>query len=70
MLVPLTSSLYVPGELSNLDEVIVDIGTGYYVSKVSLKSFPHLRSRIHWTSILPDLITDFLTVEKRCEGVL
>lgn len=41
MLVPLTSSLYVPGELSNLDEVIVDIGTGYYVSKVSTKSLPH-----------------------------
>ncbi|KAI8100129.1 prefoldin, alpha subunit [Halteromyces radiatus] len=33
ILVPLTSSLYVPGKLSNVDKVIVDIGTGYYVEK-------------------------------------
>ena len=28
---PLTSSLYVPGQLSETDKVMVDIGTGYYV---------------------------------------
>ncbi|KAI9257888.1 prefoldin, alpha subunit [Sporodiniella umbellata] len=33
ILVPLTSSLYVPGKLSNVQKVIVDIGTGYYVEK-------------------------------------
>ncbi|ORX61901.1 prefoldin, alpha subunit [Hesseltinella vesiculosa] len=33
ILVPLTSSLYVPGKLSNVEKVIVDIGTGYYVEK-------------------------------------
>lgn len=32
-LVPLTSSLYVPGKLSDLNKVIVDVGTGYYVEK-------------------------------------
>ncbi|KAN0060616.1 subunit of tubulin prefoldin [Thecaphora frezii] len=32
-LVPLTSSLYVPGKLADVDNVIVDIGTGYYVEK-------------------------------------
>ena len=35
ILVPLTNSLYVPGRLSNPDTVIVDVGTGYYVKKVS-----------------------------------
>ena len=30
-MVPLTASLYVPGTLGLLDEVLVDIGTGYYV---------------------------------------
>jgi hypothetical protein len=31
---PMTSSLYVPGTLGDVDSIIVDIGTGYYV-KVS-----------------------------------
>ncbi|KAI9032728.1 prefoldin, alpha subunit [Phycomyces nitens] len=33
ILVPLTSSLYVPGKLSNVEKVIVDVGTGYYIEK-------------------------------------
>jgi len=33
MLVPLTDSLYVPGKLADASHVLVDIGTGYYVSK-------------------------------------
>ncbi|KAI8809340.1 Prefoldin subunit 5 [Cladochytrium replicatum] len=33
ILVPLTTSLYVPGQLSNTSTVIVDVGTGYYVQK-------------------------------------
>jgi len=32
ILVPLTSSVYVPGEISNADKVLIDIGTGYFVS--------------------------------------
>ena len=34
VLVPLTSSLYVPGKLNDVEHVIVDVGTGYYVKKV------------------------------------
>ena len=33
MLVPITSSLYVPGETTNLDNVLVDVGTGYFIEK-------------------------------------
>ncbi|KAI8985838.1 prefoldin, alpha subunit [Pilobolus umbonatus] len=33
ILVPLTSSLYVPGKLSDVRKVIVDVGTGYYIEK-------------------------------------
>jgi len=33
MLVPLTGSLYVPGQLSDGETVLVDIGTGYYAEK-------------------------------------
>lgn len=35
ILVPLTNSLYVRGKLSTPDRVIVDVGTGFYVEKVS-----------------------------------
>lgn len=34
ILVPLTNSLYVPGKLTNAENVLVDVGTGYYVKKV------------------------------------
>lgn len=33
---PLTNSLYVKGQLSQPDRVLVDIGTGFYVEKVSV----------------------------------
>ena len=33
MLVPITSSLYVPGETAKLDTVLIDVGTGYYLEK-------------------------------------
>tara|TARA_B100001778_G_scaffold244319_1_gene204608 strand:+ start:172 stop:561 length:390 start_codon:yes stop_codon:yes gene_type:complete len=33
MLVPLTSSLYVPGKLGAVDKVLLDVGTGYFVEK-------------------------------------
>ncbi|MCJ1314350.1 subunit of tubulin prefoldin [Agyrium rufum] len=33
LLVPMTTSLYVPGKLADPDHVIVDVGTGFYVEK-------------------------------------
>jgi prefoldin alpha subunit len=33
ILVPLTSSLYVPGKLADTEHVVVDVGTGFYVEK-------------------------------------
>jgi prefoldin alpha subunit len=35
LLVPLTSSLYVPGRAIDKDEYLVDIGTGYFVGKLA-----------------------------------
>ncbi|KAJ8061313.1 hypothetical protein OCU04_010376 [Sclerotinia nivalis] len=41
ILVPLTTSLYVPGQLADTENVIVDVGTGFYVEKVWFNcSFP------------------------------
>lgn len=33
LLVPLTSSLYVPGTLADTETVLVDVGTGFFVEK-------------------------------------
>ncbi|KAL6453473.1 GIM5 Prefoldin subunit 5 [Candida maltosa Xu316] len=33
LLVPLTSSLYIPGQVVSRNDYLVDIGTGYYVEK-------------------------------------
>ncbi|KDE02671.1 prefoldin, alpha subunit [Microbotryum lychnidis-dioicae p1A1 Lamole] len=35
ILIPLTSSLYVPGKIKDSEHVLVDIGTGYYVEKTT-----------------------------------
>jgi prefoldin subunit 5 len=35
--VPLTNSLYVKGQLSDPDRVLVDVGTGFYVEKVHIQ---------------------------------
>lgn len=42
ILIPLTSSLYVPGRLTDVENVVIDVGTGYYVKKVSLSMFRSL----------------------------
>lgn len=38
ILVPLTTSLYVPGTIADTSTVIVDVGTGFYVEKVRPRS--------------------------------
>ncbi|XP_060776290.1 prefoldin subunit 5 isoform X2 [Neoarius graeffei] len=40
LLVPLTSSMYVPGTLNDVEHVLINVGTGYFVEKnVELKTF-------------------------------
>ena len=47
MLVPITSSLYVPGETSKLDTVLIDVGTGYYIEKSGPEAQAFLDRKIH-----------------------
>ncbi|KAK7696492.1 hypothetical protein QCA50_001149 [Cerrena zonata] len=48
ILVPLTNSLYVPGKLSDLDNVIVDVGTGYYVKKPRAQAVKHYQAKVDY----------------------
>ncbi|KAH8105340.1 Prefoldin-domain-containing protein [Cristinia sonorae] len=46
ILVPLTNSLYVPGKLCDLENVIVDVGTGYYVKKSRAEAVKHYQAKV------------------------
>ena len=46
IMVPLTSSLYVPGQLSNIETVLVEVGTGYYVEKQIPDAKTFIQSKI------------------------
>ncbi|CUM56660.1 uncharacterized protein AC631_04486 [Debaryomyces fabryi] len=46
LLVPLTSSLYLPGKIAKKDEYLVDIGTGYFVNKLANETKSVYESKI------------------------
>ena len=50
VLVPLTGSMYVPGQLSQPDKVIVDIGTGYYVEKQSKDAQDYFNRKVKYVT--------------------
>lgn len=45
-MLPLTSSLYVSGEVSEVEKVLVDIGTGYYVEMSTADACSYYDRRI------------------------
>lgn len=50
ILVPLTSSLYVPGRLVDSNQVLVDIGTGYYINKPVEDARKYFEKKIEFLS--------------------
>jgi len=46
VLVPLTTSLYVPGTLADTKNVIVDVGTGFYVEKSTADAGKFYNSKV------------------------
>ncbi|KAI0033587.1 Prefoldin alpha subunit [Vararia minispora EC-137] len=67
ILVPLTNSLYVPGKLSDLENVIVDIGTGYYVKKTRAEAVKHYEGKIDY--IRTNLETLQETIQKKQDNM-
>lgn len=47
MLVPLTASLYVPGTLDESNNVLVDVGTGYFIEKTMLEGKDYCERKIN-----------------------
>ncbi|KAI0086493.1 Prefoldin alpha subunit [Irpex rosettiformis] len=58
VLVPLTNSLYVPGKLSDVENVIVDVGTGYYTRK---QAQDHYSSKLSFLQTNLDSLAETLT---------
>ncbi|KAI0801885.1 Prefoldin-domain-containing protein [Irpex lacteus] len=61
ILVPLTNSLYIPGKLSDVDNVIVDVGTGYYVKKTRKQAQDHYSSKLSFLQTNLDSLAETLT---------
>jgi prefoldin alpha subunit len=47
VMVPLTSSLYVPGTLASTDELLIDIGTGFYVCECARRRADRRGGQLH-----------------------
>ncbi|XP_055849705.1 probable prefoldin subunit 5 [Episyrphus balteatus] len=48
ILVPLTSSMYVPGTIKDMDNFVIDVGTGYYVEKDLETSKDYFKRRVEY----------------------
>jgi len=46
LLVPVTGSMFVRGELTDLDKILVDIGTGYYVEKTLEDAIDYFKRKV------------------------
>ncbi|KAF8542123.1 Prefoldin [Trichophaea hybrida] len=46
LLIPLTTSLFVPGTLSSTENVLVDVGTGYYVEKTTKDAISFYNAKV------------------------
>jgi len=62
ILVPLTQSLYVPGQLADTNTVIVDVGTGFYVEKSTAEAIKFYNGKVD------DLSKNLGDLEKVVQG--
>ncbi|KII90377.1 hypothetical protein PLICRDRAFT_52118 [Plicaturopsis crispa FD-325 SS-3] len=67
ILVPLTNSLYVPGKLCDLENVIVDVGTGYYVQKTRAQALIHYESKVDYIRTNLEALQE--TIQKKQENM-
>ncbi|EIM84967.1 Prefoldin-domain-containing protein [Stereum hirsutum FP-91666 SS1] len=70
ILVPLTSSLYVPGKLCDLENVIVDVGTGYYVQKTRAQAVKHYESKVQYIESNLDTLQEAIQKKQDNMGYL
>lgn len=71
ILVPLTTSMYVPGKLSDACMFICDIGTGYYIEKNQVQAKEFFQRRVDFvTSNLDSLQSTLMEKYKLRESIV
>lgn len=70
MLVPLTGSLYVPGQLSDGETVLVDIGTGYYAEKKVKDADEFFKRKVEYLKQQMDKVQPTLQNKFSSRGVI
>ena len=65
ILVPLTSSLYIPGRIVNPNNFMVEIGTGYYIEKNKEQSIDFCERKMRMLMENIDKISKFINQKKR-----
>ncbi|EAR96992.2 prefoldin subunit 5 (macronuclear) [Tetrahymena thermophila SB210] len=61
VLVPITSSLYVPGTLKNKDQVLIDYGTGYYVERNLVQASQFCNRKLEMIRDSQDKLTSLIS---------
>ena len=70
LMVPMTSSMYVPGILDETSSVLVDIGTGYYVEKSVENGKKYFRGKIEFVGKQLEKIHPLLLEKQRIRSAL
>lgn len=71
ILVPLTASMFVPGTLSNVSEVLVDVGTGYFVEQKIEDAKGFMDRKVAFLQTNTDSLKEVLTNKRNMlEGVI
>jgi len=65
MLVPMTSSVYVAGELDTVDKVLVDIGTGYFVEKTNKDADVYFARKLKFLEEKCGQVNQLIVVRRR-----
>ncbi|KAJ4001198.1 Prefoldin subunit-domain-containing protein [Lentinula boryana] len=67
ILVPLTNSLYVPGKLNDPEQVLVDVGTGYFVQKTRPQATKHYQNKVNYIQTNLETLED--TIQKKRDNM-
>lgn len=60
VMVPMTSSLYVPGKLKETDTLLIDVGTGYFVEKTRKEAIDYFQRKIEFVGTQMETVQGYL----------
>merc|ERR1719187_2578471 len=70
ILVPLTSCMYVPGQISDAEKLLIDIGTGYYVEKDVAGSKDYFSRKVKFVTEQMEKIQKIATEKSKLREVV